>query len=136
MSEQAVPRPPKGLGAAGQELWRALHAALPAEAEFDERELVILTLAARQADDVAALEGSLRSSGPVVEGSQGQPRLSGAVAEARQGRLAVSRLLGALELPDFEAERLRSSSSKRAQHAANARWSMHELKKARGSRGA
>lgn len=133
MPERRVPKAPTGLRAPGRALWKSVHAGLAAGFELDERETAILALAARQADDVAALERVLAADGVVVEGSQGQPRLNGIVAELRQGRLAVARLLGALELPD-SAEQPRSVSSERARKAAHTRWAEHSARRA-GSRG-
>ena len=118
MPETSKPRAPAGLGAAGKALWRRLTGAF----EFAEHELALLEVAARQADDVAALEAIIRDDGMVVAGSAGQPRLNGAVAEVRQGRLALGKLLGALALPD-EADRPASAATLQARKAAESRWS-------------
>jgi hypothetical protein len=115
------PKPPKGLGAAGRALWRDIQRAVPEDAELDERESMLLRLACRQLDDVAALEESIEEHGRVVPGSRGQLRLAQAVGEVRQGRLAVLRLLAELKLPDVD-ERPRSLRSERARRAANVRW--------------
>lgn len=114
-------RAPAGLGSRGRALWASVWKGLPDGWELDEREVANLTLAARQADDVAALERAVKRDGRMVAGSAGQPRLHPAVIEIRQGRLAVARLLGELELPDAEEEP-RTASSRRAQHAAQARY--------------
>ncbi len=102
-------------------MWRSVVKGLPEGFEFDERELAILGLAGRQADDVAALEGIMKRDSRMVAGSKGQPRLHPAVVEVRQGRLAISRMLGELELPDAE-EQPRSATSRRAGRAARARY--------------
>src|SRR4051794_5157990 len=69
---------PAGLGAAGAALWRRLLA----NYEFSaEHELVLVELACRQADDLAALEQAVCDAGVMVVGSQGQPRLNAAVIE-------------------------------------------------------
>lgn len=81
-------KPPKGLGNAGQALWRAIHKGLPDGWELDEREVAILELAARQADAVAELEAIIAAEGTMAQGSTGQPVVHPAVMEARQGRLA------------------------------------------------
>jgi hypothetical protein len=94
---------------------------LPNDAEFDERELAVLAAACRQADDLAALEAVIAEEGVVAIGSKGQPRLSSLVTEVRQGRLALTRLLGELDLTDANAEP-RTARSRRAQHAATSRW--------------
>ncbi len=122
MPDRVCPPPPRGLKAPGRALWGQLQEALPPTAEFDERDLAILALAARQADDVAALEREIRTEGVVVTGSQGQPRLNALVTEARQGRAAIAKLLTDLDLGEQEVERPRSPRSRRAQHAAEVRW--------------
>jgi hypothetical protein len=114
------------LGAAAQRVWRLVDIF-----EFDERELVILTAAARQADDIALLERLIRRDGPVVPGSMGQPRLSGALTEVRQGRLALAKLLAELALPADEEDAGLSPNQKRAQTAARARWDRVERQKER-----
>jgi hypothetical protein len=125
-----VVKPPAGVGESGRALWRSLHAALPNDVEFDEREIAILRLACRQVDDVAALEAVVERDGLVVDGAQGQPRLSQVVSELRQGRLAAMRLLGELHLPDVE-QVPRSLRSQRAQRAADARWDQVAARRAR-----
>jgi hypothetical protein len=102
-----------------------VHADLPSDCELDARGLSILALAARQVDDVAALERALRRDGETVPGSQGQPRLNPMIAEIRQGRFTVARLLGELDLSDADAEP-RSARSRRVQAAVNARWDARE----------
>ncbi len=112
---------PGALGPAGLRLWRTVTAGLPPDWELDEREHALLELACRQADDLRALEDAVKRDGYTVTGSRGQTRLHPAVAEVRQGRLALARLLGALELPDAE-QAPQSESTLRAQRAAHARW--------------
>lgn len=136
MAEHRPPRPPRGLGTAGRALWRSIQSALDEGFELDEREEAILTLACRQADDVVALERALKASGILVEGSKGQPRLSAVVTELRQARLALSRLLGELDLSSPAQEEARPARSKRAQHAANVRWAQAAAKRARRARDA
>lgn len=122
-------RPPADLGTAGKALWRRLASVYV----FEPGELAILETACHQADDVAALEALIAEHGMIVSGSQGQPRLNAAVTEVRQGRLALGKLLGQLALPD-EVDRPRSSTSKAAQHAANARWSRKRQEQERRER--
>lgn len=116
-----TPNAPSGLADAGKRLWRDLHSALDEDAEFDEREAKLLELACRQADDVAALQDAIDTDGLTIKGSTGQKRLHPAVSELRQARLALSRLLGELELPDY-GEQPRTAASNRGQKAANKRW--------------
>jgi hypothetical protein len=121
-----TPRAPAGLGTAGKALWRRLVDAY----EFGPGELAILAVAARQADDVAALEALIADEGLIVTGSQGQPRLSAAITEVRQGRLALGRLLGQLSLPD-ESDRPLTAASLQAKKAADARWSRKRAERER-----
>jgi hypothetical protein len=109
------------LGPAGRALVAAIEEGLPAELELDEREQALLSLAGRQADDVARLEAEIESRGVTATGSRGQPVLNPALAEVRQGRLALSKLLASLALPDLDGKP-RSEASRRAQRAAGARW--------------
>lgn len=126
MSSPKAPSPPKGLADQGRGLWKKL----AAEFEFDDRELAILAAACRQLDVVSGLEDAAKKDGPMTTGSQGQPVLHPAIAEARQGRLALSRLLGQLEIPD-EEDAPRSQASIRAQKAANKRWTARRTTAAR-----
>ncbi len=114
-------RPPKGLDAAGRDLWRKVQTAF----ELDPHEVPGLLLACRQLDDVARLEALLDQDGLVTVGSTGQPRLSQIVAELRQSRLAASRLLEAVALPVEDAGTVATPAAKRAQRAAQSRWAGH-----------
>lgn len=89
------------------------------EFTLDARELLVLEQAARQADAVAALELEIAEAGLVGRGSRGQQRLSPTVSELRQARLAISRLLGSLALPDHDGG---TATTRRARKAATARW--------------
>jgi uncharacterized protein with von Willebrand factor type A (vWA) domain len=103
---------------AGRALVESILKGLPPGIELDERERTLLDQAARQADDIAALEADIAEQGIRVPGSRaGHTVLNPAISEARQGRLALGKLLGALELPESA-----SDSSRRAQRAAEARW--------------
>lgn len=82
----------------------------------------MLDLAARQADDIAALERLLAEQGPIVTGSTGQPRLSPVFTELRQSRLALGKLLAELRLPD---EGLGSTRNVKNRRSARARWDAH-----------
>jgi len=111
------PKTPTGLGGAGKALWRRLTAAF----DFEVGELLIVETAARQADDLAALEAVVEATGLTVPGSAGQPRLNPAVAECRQGRIALARMLGMLGMPDDDDKPM-TAASRSARHAAEARW--------------
>ncbi len=115
------PKAPPRLAAAGRALWKRIIA----DFELDVYDLILLECAARQADDVASLEALLAEQGLVVEGSQGQPRLSAVVTELRQSRLAFSRLLAEVGLPNDDQEAGASPASRRAQKAADSRWGQH-----------
>jgi phage terminase small subunit len=127
-----IPTPPTGLGTAGRALWRKLHAELPTGAEFDEREVELLTQAAHQRDDIGALERAVKKHGHTVRGSTGQPRVNPAVAELRQARLALRRLLDGIELEPPDA--VRQMQSQRARQAVGARWAKHRARSERARR--
>lgn len=113
------PAQPAGLGKAGASLWKRL----TSKYDFDPWEVIVVESAARQADDVAALERIIKDQGVIVKGSAGQPRLAAVVTEVRQGRLALARLLAELRLPSEDApDQPMSGRSVRAQRAANVRW--------------
>lgn len=121
------------VGRAGKALQKAVQAGLPDGWELDEREVEMLDLAARQADDLERLEKAIAKTGAMVIGSTGQPVVNPAIPEARQARLAISRLLGVLQLPDAD-DSLRSASSERARKAARVRWERKDdLKRRRGA---
>ena len=109
------PKPPNGLEKAGKRVW----AAILDEFALDSRELLVLEQAARQADAVAALEAEIEGSGLLTRGSTGQMRLSQTVTELRMARLAVSKLLSDLALPDRDEE---TAASRQGRKAAEARW--------------
>jgi hypothetical protein len=126
----ARPRPPAGLGRAG----RKLFSGLVAKFVFAPRELAIVELAARTADDIADLEAALARDGMVVVGSKGQPRLNGVAVELRMARLALAKLLGDLRLPDEDegaGSKPMSMAQLRGQRAANTRWAADARRKAR-----
>ena len=75
------------LGTAGKQLHKQIHAGLGKGWELDEREVEILAMACRQADDLHALEAATRKHGVLTTGSQGQPVLAPWVTEARQAGL-------------------------------------------------
>jgi len=109
------------LGSRGQDLWTSITNGLPEGWELDEREHELLALASRQADDLALLEAGIETHGVTTTGSQGQMVISPMLSEARQARMAISRLLNMLALPDAEDEP-RSQASLRAERAARSRW--------------
>jgi len=124
------PRAPAGLGVAGRALWRCLTGAY----SFEPAELAVLGAACSQLDDIAALEQLVAEQGLTVAGSAGQTRVHPAIAEIRQGRVALTRMVGALALPD-EAERPMTATSQKAKRAADLRWSRKRAEIERRERG-
>jgi hypothetical protein len=91
----------------------AIRASLPDSYEWDEREIALLDLAARQAADIDLLEGDIAANGARLEGG----RLNTALCELRQGRVALGRLLGLIDIPNSTAP-----ASVHGAKAARARW--------------
>lgn len=114
----------------GEVLREAVLAAIPNGWELDERDQANLTLACRQLDDLERLEDAIGEIGTMTTGSTGQPVVNPAIAEARQSRIALSRLLGNVQIPAEEGGG-DTSASQRAREAAHTRWG----RKAQGSRG-
>lgn len=116
-----TPRKPAGLGAAGARFWRQV------ASEYDLRpdEVILLETACRTIDTIAQLDGAMTDEPLTVRGSAGQLREHPLLSEARQQRLALSRLLRQLALPEpEEVAQLRDAiRSRRARTAARARWS-------------
>ena len=123
------PKTPPGLGAAGKRTWTALLADLPRDWELTAREREQITLACQQADAIADLERELAAGGLTVKGASGQSRLSPLVPELRQARLALSRLLGAVDMPDADGEPS-TLAGKRGKAAADKRWARKERARA------
>jgi hypothetical protein len=111
------PKAPVGLARAGRATWSRLVSSYT----FLPHELLVAELVAKQSDDIARLESLLEEQGLVIAGSTGRPRLSPVLGELRQARLAMSKLLGAIGLPDEDNQPM-SESSRRASKAAKARW--------------
>lgn len=95
-----------------------LEAALPEGMEWDERELVLLSVLERQAGHIANLESALAEHGYLDQGSKGQLRVSPLVSELRLQYAAMARVAEAIRLPD-ETEKPKSI---RHQRAARRRW--------------
>lgn len=141
MAEEQPRRPaaPSGLGTAGRKLWRDLTGVY----EFAAHERRLVEAACRTVDTLAALEDRVAGDGVMVTGSQGQEVLHPAIGEARQQRLALHKLLAALDLPDPEDDEgqgsVPSPTQLRGRKAAEARWhgrrERHE-QRGRGARGA
>ena len=108
-------RAPAGLQAAGRRVWRELHSAVATGWTLDERDLVVLTEAARQADLVAELERAIARDGVTVLGAAGQQRLHGAVTALTQARALLARLLAQVEIEPPAAKTGHMNRRQRAQ---------------------
>ena len=98
---------------AGAALEKVIRGDLPEGVELDPREETLLRAAAAQADDIAALESAIRERGHVRDDGFLNP----AVREVRQARVALGRLLAAIDLPASAP-----ITVLRAEKAAKARW--------------
>lgn len=98
---------------AGAALERAIRDDIPEHVELDPREETLLMAAARQADDIAALERDIATCGHILDTGSVNP----SVREVRQARTALGRLLAGIELPAGA-----STTVLRAERAAQARW--------------
>ena len=92
------PGVPKGAGAAGRRLWKALQD----EYEFEEHELVLLREAVRLTDTLTDLQAVIDEEGAVITDTRGERKTHPAVVEARQSRIALARVLAVLRLPSGE----------------------------------
>lgn len=110
----AAPKPPGGLGSAGERTWRAILAAVDPQWELDERDLLLLGEAARQADLCEALEEAIASAGVSAVGAKGQPRVNGVVSALVQSRGLFARLLAQIEIEPPAAKTGHLSGRQRA----------------------
>lgn len=116
------PRRPTGLGTTGRRFWNRVMA------DYDNLradEAVVLEHACRVLDTIARLDAALADAPLTVRGSVGQERENPLLSEVRQQRMALSRLVRQLDLPqpDEVAEIRDALRSRRARAAARARWS-------------
>src|SRR6476659_6091373 len=93
-----VPAPPPGLGAAGRRLWSAV----VDDFELAEHETVLLEQICHTIDAISALQQRLNDADVLDERYNG--RVHPALPELRAQRLALGRLLGALNIPGLQAE--------------------------------
>ena len=101
----------------------ALYSAVTGAFELNADELQVLTMAARSADDLDALEAALVGASVMVPGSMGQERVNPLYAEIRATRALIGTLLARLKLPDEEADAAKSEfNTARARKAAGVRW--------------
>ncbi len=90
-----LPAAPRGAGAAGRRLWRAVLT----EFELAEHEMTLLRQAVHVADLCEDLQQRVDEEGPVL-GDRAHP----ALVELRQQRILLARLIVALRVPLGEAE--------------------------------
>lgn len=121
MSTEKIPKAPTGLGARGRRFWRSTLA----DFELSDAEQEILAEACRTLDDLDRLAGMVAEHGSMVTGSQGQPVLNPALTEARGQRLALHRLVAALQLPDADDAPIPTAVQMRGKKAAQTRWRGH-----------
>lgn len=101
------------------------------EYELTEAEAELLEEVARTLSEIDGLRAALDRDGLTVAGSTGQQRVHPAVNEVRQHRMALARLLKAIDLP-VPGEELESQTTKDAKAAARARWDLERARR-RGS---
>lgn len=121
MTKPKTPPAPPGLGARGRRFWRSTLA----EFDLSDAEREILAEACRTLDDLDRLAEMVKDHGPMVTGSQGQPVLNPALTEARGQRLALHRLVAALQLPDADDAPIPTAVQMRGKKAAQTRWRGH-----------
>ncbi len=90
MSSSAIPAAPRGTGAEGRRLWRAV----VSDYELAEHEMSLLRQAVRVADACEALQQLVDAEG-VMPGGRPHP----ALVELRQQRIVLARLVVALRVP-------------------------------------
>ena len=90
--------------------------------QLTDVETELLAEVCRTLDEIDLLEAALKADGVTVAGSTGQVRVHPAVAEIRSHRLALSRMMAQLDLPDAEGETLPAGKQVRGRAAARARW--------------
>lgn len=109
---------PRGLATRGARFWRDTTSAF----ELTETETEILAEACRTLDDLDRLAEAISADGAMVMGSAGQPVVNPALTEARGQRLALHRLLSALQLPTDSAAPLPTPVVVRNRQANVSRW--------------
>lgn len=114
----AVPRPPKGLRAAGRRFWRSTTATF----ELEDHHQRLLEEACRTLDVVRAAETAIASDGEYVEGRFG-PKAHPAVIVRDRNRVTFARLVRELGLDIAAPAASRPSSSAPACSAVRGRGS-------------
>jgi hypothetical protein len=110
---------PPGLSASARRLWAAV--AVPYV--LTPVELAMLEEACHTRTELDRLEKAVRALPDlVVSGSMGQPRMHPLLNELRLHRALLAKLTEQLNLPDEDQQVGLRGGSRRAQHAARARW--------------
>ena len=98
-------------------MWRNL----TREFDFNSAEVSLLHQLCCTTDEIAELKTALTRTGPVVEGSKGQPRANPLLGELRNHRKLADQLVVALGLP-IDGEQVGRRRSSQQKQAADARW--------------
>lgn len=124
----AIPSAPSDLakGGPGRAFWRKTLT----EFELEEMELTLLREACRTLDEIDLLRKSLDSDKVITKGSTGQPAVNKIFDELRKHRESLVRILAVLPIAEEEERPASSDASRRASHAANARWEAERARQA------
>ena len=93
---------PDSLGPAGTKLWESIIEDVAEGFFLDARELALLEKACGCADIIEAVEEALAESTATVVGPHGQTMVHPAIPELRQQRLAMLRLLNAIDFGESD----------------------------------
>lgn len=118
MPTEKLPKAPRGLGAAGRQLWRRA----VSEFVFNVAEQAVLEQACRSADVIAKLHDAWVDADAVVAGSRGQPACHPLIRELREERALLARLLEQVGIGAASSNWDGLTASQRARKAARARW--------------
>src|SRR5436853_2582747 len=99
MTAARTPKAPQGLRGAGKALWVSITADVSPVMQLDARDLDTLRAACSSADTIAALEAAVKRDGEVL----GAGKVNPCVIELRQQRVALMRLLAAVDLDERPA---------------------------------
>lgn len=122
------PQTPKGLSPRGRKLWRDTLTRY----ELRVDEVALLHESCRVLGQIDFLAMQLDGAQLIVKGSMGQPAPHPLLAELRGCRALFAQLVRQLKLPDDDGEdepAEQSPQSRRAQHAARARWAQERTAK-------
>lgn len=94
------PKPPKGLGVAGRQLWRSI----ADDYDVEEHERLLLVEACRIADRLDRLAEESNGAPLTVTNFKGDEVANPLLVESRQQAIVFARLLASLRLPTGEEE--------------------------------